>query len=355
MGKINLEELGLDRIKPLSGEAMGRAQKRWDSIAKPLNGLGRLEELIVQIAGIQERAQASIKKRAILVMCADNGIVEEGVTQAGQEVTAIVAANMARGLASVNKMSKAAGIDVIPVDIGMAADVGEAGLLKYKVAYGTKNFSKAPAMTEAEVLQAIKYGIDIVKEKKAEGYEILGTGEMGIGNTTTASAVAGRLLGISAREVTGRGAGLDDKGLKKKKQVIEEAWERYDGQMKGVLETISCIGGLDLAGLAGVFLGGAIYRIPVVADGMISCTAALVAAELAPLSRQYMLPSHEGREPVCKKIMEVLSFHPIIYGDLALGEGTGAALLFPMLDMAMAVYQENETFEQIKIDAYQKY
>lgn len=331
------------------------SQDHWDGIAKPLRGLGRLEELITKIAGIQDREDVKIRRRAVIVMCSDNGVVEEGVTQTDNQVTAIVTENFARGIASVNRMAAVAHADVIPVDIGVARDLTEPGVRDCKIAYGTRNLAKEPAMTEHEALQAIQVGMELVRECREQGYRLLATGEMGIGNTTTSSAIASVLLGLPVEAVAGKGAGLSAAGIQRKKEVIEQAITFHHPDPKDTLGVLACLGGFDIAGMAGVFLGGALYRLPVVIDGLISSVAALIAARLCPNAVHYMLPSHMSNEPSSVMIMKELGLEPIIFGKLALGEGTGAVTLFPLLDMAHAVYLENSTFEHIHMEAYKDY
>lgn len=343
------------RIKEPDKKAMLQAKQHWDSIAKPLEGLGKLEAYIVRMAGIIRNADVSIGKRGLIAMCADNGIVEEGVTQTDSSVTAIVSSNMAKGLASVNRMCQVANVDVITVDIGIKEEIEIPNLLNRKVAKGTKNFLKEPAMTESEVRRAIDTGVELVGECSRKGYEILATGEMGIGNTTTSSAIASVLLNLPVEAVTGKGAGLSKEGLERKVAVIKEALNKYQLNKEEPLYVLRCVGGLDIAGLVGVFIGGAIYGIPIVIDGIISAVAALTAVRLCPGVRDYLIPSHQGKEPASKAVMEALELSPVIFGDLALGEGTGAALLFPMLDMALSVYKENATFEEVHIETYQHF
>lgn len=343
------------KIDPPDEEVMRQARERMDAIAKPLDGLGQFERLIVQMAGIQRNADVQIRPRAILAMCADNGVVAEGVTQTSSEVTAIVAVNMATGRSSVNRMAAVGQTEVLVTDIGMAKDMDCVSLRRRKVRYGTADFAKEPAMTKKEALQAMEEGILWVQECKEKGYQILGTGEMGIGNTTTATAVGCALLGLSPEEVTGRGAGLDDAGFRRKKEVISQALLQYDLYEQDALTVLSMVGGLDIAGLAGILTGGALYHIPIVLDGMITAVAALVADRLLPGVRAYMMASHLSREPITAKIMEELGLHPVICADLALGEGTGAAMLFPLLDQALTVYRLNDSFAQMQIGAYERY
>lgn len=332
-----------------------QSMEHWDHIAKPLHGLGDFEDMISKIAGIQNREDVDISKKAVVVMCSDNGVVKEGVTQTDSSVTAVVTENFARGIASVNRMAARAGADVIPVDIGVASDLTEPGIWNRKISYGTNNIVKEPAMTREQAVMAVCHGIGIAGICCEKGYQILATGEMGIGNTTTSSAVASVLLGLPARQVTGPGAGLPREKVAHKIQVIEEAVRSRRPDRDDPIDVLSKIGGYDIAGMAGLYLGGAVYRIPVVIDGMISGLAALIASRLCPKTVHYMLPSHMGKEPACKAVMKELGLKPVIHGNLALGEGTGAVLLFPLLDMVWEVYNEYSTFSRLHIETYRKF
>lgn len=348
-----------EQMQSADDESKSRARSHWDTIAKPLDGLGDLEQMIVKIAGMIGSPKVCIDQRAAIVMCADNGIVEEGVTQTGQEVTAAVAINMAKGKASIAGMCRYVGADLLTVDIGIKEDVLVPNLLVKKVAHGTQNFLKRPAMSEHETATAINCGIELVRECREKGYQILLTGEMGIGNTTTSTAVACALLGIEPEYVTGRGAGLSAEGLIKKQNVIRKGLEKYGflslKENPDPFDVLSCVGGLDLAGLTGVFIGGALYRIPVVIDGLISGAAALIAQRMFPGCKEFMLASHKGKEPALLRILEELDLSPIIDAKLKLGEGTGAAMLLPLLDMALCVYRENPSFDDIKLESYQRF
>lgn len=341
----------LNSIQPIDGKAMELSQKRWNSIAKPLHSLGKLEDYIVRIAGITGDAGVRLDKKALIILCADNGVVAEGVTQTGQKVTAIVAENFLCGGSSAAIMCERAGIDIFPVDIGMASDTRVPG---YKIAYGTKNMAKEPAMTREEAVCAILTGIRLVKEKKDEGYQLLATGEMGIGNTTTSSAVASVLLGESAEQMTGRGAGLTYEGLQRKKEVIEKAIALHKPDKTDVPDVLSKVGGFDLAGLAGIFLGGAIYRIPVLIDGFISASAALAAVRMCGMAKEYMIPSHVSKEPGVHKIFAALGMEPPLNCGMCLGEGTGAAAFVPVLEMALEVYRRMGTFAENNIEDYKE-
>lgn len=327
----------------------------WDQIAKPLDGLGRFEKLTAQIGAIIGTDEIDIAKKAVIIMCADNGIVEAGVCQSGQEVTLTVAREMTKANSSVGKMAAIVGADTIPVDIGINFEGEVQGLLNKKIRCGTRNFLLEPAMTKEETLNAIFTGIDMVAMCRAMGYHILATGEMGIGNTTTSSAVAAALLKCEVSYVTGRGAGLDDAGLLRKRQVIRDALAKYALDQAEPLDILAAVGGLDIAGLAGVCIGGALYHVPIVLDGVISMTAALLAARLVPGTEKFLLPSHKGKEPAVAMLLDALNLEAVIDGNMALGEGTGAVMMFSLLDIALSVYHDQTTFSDIKLEQYERY
>lgn len=329
--------------------------KNWDTVAKPIDGMGRFETLTAQIGAITSTDKIDISKKAVIIMCADNGIVEEGISQSGQEVTAIVAERMTKRQSSVGKMAEVIGADTIPVDIGINQKETIPGILDKKVRCGTRNFSKESAMTEEEVIQAIFTGIEVVSDCKKNGYHMLATGEMGIGNTTTSSAIATVLLDCEVDEVTGRGAGLSDEKLIHKQQVITDAIQKYNLKNADALRVLATVGGLDIAGLVGVCIGGAIFHVPIVLDGVISMVAALLAERIVPGTRDYLIPSHKGKEPAVEKLMEALGLEPVIDGKLALGEGTGAVMMMSLLEIALSVYQDRTTFSDIQIEQYKRY
>ena len=332
-----------------------QVKKNWDSIAKPLDGMGSFEGLTAQIGAILGTDEIDISGKAVLIMCADNGIVEEGVTQSDQSVTYQVAQSMARKQSSVCRMADSIGAETIPVDIGINNIEEIDGVLNRKIRPGTRNFSKEPAMTEEETIRAIETGIELVSSCKSKGYNIIATGEMGIGNTTTSSAIAAALLKCDPQKVTGRGAGLSNQGLSRKQQVIAGAIEKYDLYKADALTILSTVGGLDIAGLTGVCVGGAVYHIPIVLDGLISMAAALVAERILPGVKTYLIPSHKGKEPASQLIAEELGLCPVIDAGLALGEGTGAVMMFSLLDMAMSIYENKTTFSNIEVEQYERF
>ncbi len=349
------EELVSLKIQAPDESVRKQVQKNWDGVAKPIDGMGQFETLTAQIGAVIGTDNLDITRKAVIIMCADNGIVEEGISQSGQEVTAAVAEEMAEMKSSVGKMAQRIGADTIPVDIGINKKESIPGVLERKIRCGTRNFRKEPAMTEEETVRAIAVGIEMAASCKAAGYHILATGEMGIGNTTTSSAIAAALLNCDVKMVTGRGAGLDDCGLLRKQQVIAEAIEKYDLRQADAFTVLSSVGGLDIAGLAGVCIGGALYHIPVVLDGVISMVAALVAERILPGVKSYLIPSHKGKEPAVALLMKELDVEPVIDARLALGEGTGAVMMFSLLDMALCIYRDKTTFSDIKIAQYERY
>lgn len=349
---MNIEET-VRQIRPLMAAPMEACKAKWNSLAKPIHGLGRLEEVFMQIAGIQGTEEIKIDKKALIVMCADNGVVEEGVSQTDSSVTKVVADNFAKGHTTACIMARRAGVDVFPVDIGVNEKTEIYDGLKVRC--GTGNMTKTLAMTRQEAEQAVEAGIKMAYMCKEKGYQILLTGEMGIGNTTTSSAVAAVLLGESAEAVTGRGAGLSFEGLKKKQDAILRALKLHAPDKKDPIDILSKVGGLDIAGMAGVFLGGAACGVPVVIDGFISAVAALLASKFTPLVRSYAIPSHLSKEPAAELVMRRLAMEPYLNLSMGLGEGTGAVALMPLLDMAMDVYRGMDTFEQIEIEPYQPF
>ncbi|HIZ22340.1 MAG TPA: nicotinate-nucleotide--dimethylbenzimidazole phosphoribosyltransferase [Candidatus Blautia faecigallinarum] len=348
---MTLEET-IQGIKPLNEKMMETARIRWNTIAHPLHSLGKLEDLVTQIVGITGNPTVDISKKALVAMCADNGVVEEGVTQTGQEITALVANGFLEGTTTVCAMCRKCGVDIYPVDVGIAVDTNVRRDLK--VAYGTKNMTKGPAMTREEAIRAIGSGIRTAEELKEKGYKLLATGEMGIGNTTTSSAVAAVLLDQPVEVMTGRGAGLSSEGLVRKINAIKKAIQVNRPDPQDVLDVLSKVGGLDIAGLAGVFLGGAALGIPVVMDGFISCVAALTAKLLCPGAADYMIASHVSKEPASKLILEALGKSPVLHADMCLGEGTGAIAFLPVLELGAELYNTMGTFEDIHMEQYEE-
>lgn len=345
------------KIIPPDAQIYAQVKSSWDKIAKPLDGLGQFETMFAQIGAITGSSSLSIEKKS------DPHHVrrQRCCRRRGQPVRTGSDRGGCRIYGAAGKLGwqngARAGVDVIPVDIGINTKETLPGVRDCKVMQGTRDFLQEPAMTEEEALQALSVGIDLVRECKDKGYQLIGTGEMGIGNTTTSSMLVAALTGRTAEEVTGRGAGLNDAGLLRKQQVIAQALEKYEKEIRSehALSMLAAFGGLDIAGMAGVCIGGALYHVPVVLDGLISSVAALVAERIVPGVREFVLPSHLSKEPAAKWIAEELKLHPVIDAGLGLGEGTGAVMLFSLLDLALALYEDQTTFDTMEIAQYERY
>ena len=343
----------LNTITPPDEVARAEARRRWNECAKPLGSLGLLETALEDIAALTGSADIRLDRRAVLVLCADNGVVAQGVTQSPSSVTGLVAKQLAARRTSVCRMAQAARCQVVPVDVGILDFQEMPGVLSRRIGNGTGDISQGPAMTRRQAEQALHTGMELVREQQALGVDLLATGEMGIGNTTTSSAVACVLLGRPAEEMTGRGAGLSDQGLQKKTAAIRRALEVNRPDPSDPLDILQKVGGFDIAAMCGVFLGGALYRVPVLIDGLISAVAALCALRLCPAAGKAMLASHVSAEPAGGLVLEALGKQPLITAGMRLGEGTGAVAAMPLLDLALAVYRESYTFEEGGIEAYQ--
>ncbi|MCR5800351.1 MAG: nicotinate-nucleotide--dimethylbenzimidazole phosphoribosyltransferase [Lachnospiraceae bacterium] len=355
----------IDSIRPVDKEAIEQCKKRWDKVAKPLGGLGEFEDYISRIAAINSdqavnithsninKNEVDITKKAVAVFASDNGVVKRGVSQCDSSVTANIVRSLIAGTSSVCVMAKAAKADVFVTDVGVAEDIE--GVSMEKMIRSTDDICEGPAMTEETTIAAILTGVDKVKELKEKGYRLIATGEAGIGNTTTTAAMAAVLLGKNAGELTGRGAGLDDEGYRKKIEAIELAIRVNKPDNDDPTDIIRCVGGTDIAAMTGVFLGAAAYRIPVIMDGAICAVAALCACRSNPLVREFIIPSHMSGEPVMKYICKELDIHPVIDAGLHLGEGTGAVLMMSLLDTAVAVLNEAAVFEEINVEQYRQF
>ena len=348
---MDLSEL-LRSIAPPDETARQAARTRWNRCAKPLGSLGLLEMAIEDVAALTGGADVDLSEKAALVLCADNGVVCRGVTQTDSGVTAAVARALALGRSSVCRMAAVARCRVMPVDMGIKDFDGCDGVLDRRVGNGTADFTLGAAMTRAQAEQAILTGAELVRAEAARGTRLIATGEMGIGNTTTASAIASVLLSRPAREVTGRGAGLSDAALARKIDVIERGIARNRPDQNDPLDVLAKLGGFDLAGLCGVYLGGARYRVPVLIDGFPSAAAALCAYRLCPAAAGAMLASHVSAEPAGALLLDALGKRPLITAGMRLGEGTGAVAAMPLLDMALAVYRDACTFAESGIKPY---
>lgn len=337
-------------ISAPSDTAAAAARARWDSLAKPLGSLGLLEDAVTQIAALTGSANISLKPRALLVFCADNGVVAQGVAQCGSEVTAAVAAALSQGRSAACQMAQLADCAVHAVDVGMLNAVPS--VVDRHVMRGTNDITQGPAMTRQQCLSAIHTGASLAKEQARAGVKLLAVGEMGIGNTTTASAVTAALLGLPAETVTGRGAGLSDEGLRRKRCAIETALRLNAPDSADPVDVLAKVGGLDLAAMCGAYLGAAQAKLPVLIDGFVSAAAALCAVRLCKAAFSAMLACHVSAEPAGRLLLNALGKHALIDAGLRLGEGSGAVAAMPLLDMALAVYSAGETFSDRGIEPY---
>ena len=337
----------LNGIRPLDDFAMAEARERQAELAKPPGSLGRLEELSVQMAGITGQVHNKIEKKHLLVFAADNGVVDEGVSSAPQSVTLMQTINLTRHKTGASTLCKHFGCEITVCDVGVNADIKEPKVLNKKIAYGTQNIVNGPAMTREQAEQAILTGIQLAQSTDAD---VLGIGEMGIGNTTTSSAVLSVLLDASVEEVTGRGGGITDASFLKKKQVIKDAIAINNPDKNDVVDVLAKVGGFDIAAMCGAFIGAAMTHRPVVIDGFISAVAALCAYKLCPNVRGYLIPSHASYEIGYKLAMDAMNLQPLFLLGMRLGEGSGCPLAFEILDAACALINDMATFDQAGID-----
>lgn len=341
---MHLLKQTLDAIRPVDRAVMAAAQREIDYCLKPPGSLGKLESMARQIAGITGQVHNAIRKKAIVVMMADNGVYTEGVAMYPQDITRIGAEFVTTGRMGVNFLARQAGADIIAVDIGIQVDVDLPRVINRKVRHGTANFLKEPAMTREEAIQAIEAGIEVTMDAIDRGYDLIGTGEIGIGNTTASSAVLFAFTGAPIDRVVGRGAGLTDEAFARKKAVVEEAVRRHRPDPDDPLDVLAKVGGLDIAGMVGTYLACAARRVPVVTDGLISNVAALAAMRCKPEAVQYMIPSHISFEPGAKLLKEITGLEPMLDMDMRLGEGTGCALVFTIIEAALRMIEEMGTF-----------
>ena len=334
-------------IQPLDEAAMAAARQRQAQLAKPPGSLGRLEDLSVQLAGITGKVHNKIEKKHLLVFAADNGVVAEGVSSAPQSVTLMQTINLTRHKTGASTLCKHFGCGITVCDVGVNADIKESKVLNRKIAYGTQNIVHGPAMTREQAIRAILTGIELAKNTDAD---VLGVGEMGIGNTTTSSAVLSVLLDADVDAVTGRGGGITDQSFLKKKQVIRTAIDVNKPDKTDVIDVLSKVGGFDIAAMCGGFVGAAATRRPVVIDGFISAVAALCACRLCPNVSGYLMPSHASYEIGYKMAMDAMGLQPLFLLGMRLGEGSGCPLAFEVLSAACAIINDMATFDQAGID-----
>jgi nicotinate-nucleotide--dimethylbenzimidazole phosphoribosyltransferase len=344
MKKIN--EI-IARIKPLDEKAMAEVRARQDTLTKPPGSLGQLESLSIQVAGITGTPRPRINHKVVFTLAGDHGVVREGVSAFPSEVTPQMVYNFLRGGAGINVLARHVGARVVVADLGVATELKRHPDLKdKKVAMGTANMAEGPAMSRTEAIRSIEAGMELVEEELGRGLDIIGTGDMGIGNTTASSAVTSVITGANVALVTGRGTGLDDTGLRKKVEIIEKAIRMNHPDPKDGIDVLSTVGGLEIGGIAGLILSGASHGIPVVIDGFISGAAALIAATLCPRVKSYLIASHQSVERGHRIILQHLGLKPLLDLDLRLGEGTGAALGMSLTEASVRILEEMATFAE---------
>lgn len=335
----------IENIKPLNNEAAKKAEARQNNLTKPQGSLGRLENIAIQLAAIQGKEKPAIKEKAILTLAGDHGVIEEGIVDWPQEVTAQMVLNFLGEGAAINVLTKHVGARVTVVDVGVATDIpNHSKLVVKRVANGTKNMAKGPAMTREEAIKAIEAGIEAVNEEVQKGLDIVGTGDMGICNTTPSAAICAVITGKPVKDVTGRGTGIDDDRLMHKVQVIEKAIEKNKPNPKDALDVLEKVGGFEIAGIAGVIIGAAANGIPVVIDGFISGAGALIATELVPQAKDYIIAGHRSQEPGHRVMLDHMGLEPVLDLDMRLGEGTGAALSFSLIEASVKILSDMATF-----------
>lgn len=341
---MSLQEV-CGRIQPLDTALREQAQARLDRLTKPLGSLGRLEELAAQYVAITGEVKPIIPRGVVFTFAADHGVALEGVSAYPREVTPQMVLNFLRGGAGVNVLARHAGVDVRVVDIGVDHEFGRIpGLLDRKIMNGTRNLSLEPAMTRSQAEQALTVGIELATEAVREGVGLIGTGEMGIGNTTPSAAITAVMTGRAVADVTGRGTGIDEAGHARKVRVIQTALDRHRPDRTDPLDVLAKVGGLEIGGLAGLILGAAAARVPVVLDGFIAGAAALIAVGLQPFCSGYLIASHRSVEEGHRVLLDHLSLKPLLDLDLRLGEGTGACLGIDLVCAAIKIYTEMATF-----------
>lgn len=343
---IELDSL-LEKIKAPAQAAMDAARAYQATLAKPPESLGRLEALSIQLAGITGKIHNRMERTHLLVFAADNGVVEEGVSSAPQSVTLQQTINLTRAKTGASTLCRHFGVGITVCDVGVNAEIHDKAVLNRKIAFGTNNIAKMPAMTREQAVTAILTGAGVAIHTEADA---LGVGEMGIGNTTTSAAVLSALLDVPPEQVTGRGGGITDDAFQRKKEVIRRAIETNRPDKTDVIDVLSKVGGLDIAAMCGAFLGAAATRRPVVIDGFISAVAALCAVRLKPEARHYLVPSHASFEIGYTLAMQAMDLQPMLLLGMRLGEGSGCPLAFQILDAACAIINEMATFQQAGID-----
>ncbi|MEN8257871.1 MAG: nicotinate-nucleotide--dimethylbenzimidazole phosphoribosyltransferase [Thermodesulfobacteriota bacterium] len=347
--KEDLQEL-LAAIAPVDQNIMAQAQHRLDNLTKPLGALGMLEEMAKRMCGVQGSLTPSVAQKTILTFAGDHGVVEEGVSAVPAEVTPQMVANFLAGGAGVNVLANHVGAEVRVIDVGVAVPVAGDGLILAKVKAGADNIRKGPAMSEEDALAALSVGAQVARTAIADGAEILGTGEMGIGNTTPSAALFAAFLDLPAEDITGRGTGISDEALARKIQVVDDALAINKGRCQDPLSTLAALGGLEIAAICGMILAAASQKVAVVVDGFISSAAALTAMEMNPQVLDYCFFSHMSAEQGHRLFFEKTEIAPILHLGLRLGEGTGAALAMNLIDAGTKILTEMATFGEAGVD-----
>ena len=340
-------EEAINSIKPLDERAMAEARRTQNNLTKPQGSLGQLESLSIQLAGIKGDPRPRITHKVIFTLAGDHGVTRKGVSAYPSEVTPQMVYNFLRGGAAINVLARQVGARVIVADLDVASMLEPHPQLKdKKLALGTDNMAEGPAMSREKASRSIEAGMELVEEELTRGIDILGTGDMGIGNTTPSSAITAAYTGVDVAMVTGRGTGLDEEGRERKMKVIQKALEINRPDPKDPIDVLSKVGGFEIGGIVGLILAGARYRIPVVIDGFISGAAALIATSLSPQVKPYLIASHQSAEPGHKKILEHLGLIPLLNLDMRLGEGTGAALGIFLVEASLKILNEMATFAE---------
>ncbi|WP_236587596.1 nicotinate-nucleotide--dimethylbenzimidazole phosphoribosyltransferase [Tumebacillus amylolyticus] len=335
------------QVRGLDVEVMEEARGRWDQLTKPLGSLGKLEEIGIRLAGIQGTVLPSVERRAVVVMCGDHGVTAEGVSAYPSAVTGLMMQNFSNGRAAVNVLARQMGADVHVVDIGSACEDDIPNIVREKVKPGTDNMAVGPAMTREEAVRALEVGMGFARKLSSEGVQVIALGEMGIGNTTPSSAIASVLTSHPLAELVGRGTGIEESVLPHKGHVIQRALEVNQPNPDDAVDVLAKVGGLEIAGLAGVVLGAASEGVAVLVDGVIAAAAALVAYRVEPKVGPYLFASHLSQEPAHRILLEAMELSPMLHLEMRLGEGTGAVLAMPLLQSATRLVQEMATFADL--------
>ena len=344
-------ETTIKKITPLDPGLFAQAQAKLDRLTKPIGSLGRLEELAAQYVAITQNLNPMLPRARVLTLAADHGVVDEGVSAYPRSVTAQMVANFLKGGAAINVLARQVDAEVQVVDMGVASDLGNlSGLIDKKISHGTKNMADGPAMSREEAVRSVEIGIELVEEAFADGVRLVATGDMGIGNTTSSTVITAIMTGQPVSRITGRGTGIDDEGLSRKVRVAEKAIRIHKPQTHDPLDVLAKVGGYEIGGLAGVILGGAACHIPVVLDGFISGAAALLAIQMAPACREYMIPSHQSAERGHRVALDHLKLRPLLDLHLRLGEGTGACLVIGLLQSSIRLMTHMATFKGAGVD-----